>query len=105
MPCPLEPFALASASPWPLARMAMYKRGVDVLLAPTWDTSEEWVPTLRHIAKKGQVFVVGVTAILRGSDEPRDLPNADERTAATTTSCRAATPPSSPRAGRSSSGH
>ena len=61
----------------PLARMAMYERGVDVLLAPTWDNSDEWVPTLRHIAKEGQVFVIGVTAFLRGSDVPRDLSDAD----------------------------
>jgi len=62
----------------PLARAAMYEQGIDVLLAPTWDNSDEWVPTLRHIAKEGQVFVVGVTAFLRGSDVPRDLPGADE---------------------------
>lgn len=62
----------------PLARMAMYEAGVDVLLAPTWDNSDEWVPTLRHIAKEGQIFVVGVTAFLRGSDVPRDLSGADE---------------------------
>jgi nitrilase len=62
----------------PLARVAMYERGVDVLLSPTWDNSDEWVPTLRHIAKEGRIFVVGVTAFLRGSDVPRDLPGADE---------------------------
>jgi nitrilase len=62
----------------PLARMAMYERGIDVLLAPTWDNSDEWVPTLRHIAKEGQIFVVGVTAFLRGSDVPRDLSDADQ---------------------------
>ena len=62
----------------PLARAAMYESGIDVLLAPTWDNSDEWVPTLRHIAKEGQIFVVGITAFLRGSDVPRDLPDADE---------------------------
>jgi nitrilase len=62
----------------PLARMAMYERGIDVLLAPTWDNSDEWVPTLRHIAKEGQIFVIGVTAYLRGIDVPRDLSDADE---------------------------
>jgi nitrilase len=62
----------------PLARMAMYERGIHVLLAPTWDNSDEWVATLRHIAKEGQIFVVGVTAFLRGSDVPRDLSNADD---------------------------
>ena len=62
----------------PLARAALYQQGVDVLLAPTWDNSDEWVSTLRHTAKEGQVFVVGVTAYLRGSDVPRDLPGAGE---------------------------
>ncbi len=62
----------------PLARAALYDEGIDILLAPTWDNSDEWVPTLRHIAKEGQVFVVGVTAHLRGCDVPRDLPGADE---------------------------
>ncbi len=62
----------------PLARVAMYEQGIDVLLAPTWDNSDEWVPTLRHIAKEGQIYVMGVTACLRGSDVPRDLSDADE---------------------------
>lgn len=62
----------------PLARAALYEQGIDVLLAPTWDNSDTWVPTLRHIAKEGRVFVVGVTAFLRGCDVPRDLPGADD---------------------------
>jgi Carbon-nitrogen hydrolase len=35
----------------PLARAALYARGVDIYLAPTWDNSDVWVPTLRHIAR------------------------------------------------------
>lgn len=62
----------------PLARAALYQKGIDVLLVPTWDNSDVWLPTLRHIAKEGQVFVVGVTAYLRGCDIPRDLPGADD---------------------------
>jgi hypothetical protein len=62
----------------PLARAALYEAGIDVLLAPTWDNSDEWVPTLRHIAKEGQIFVVGVTPFLRGSDVPRDIEGAAE---------------------------
>lgn len=62
----------------PLARAALFEQGIDVLLAPTWDNSDTWVPTLRHIAKEGRVFVVGVTAFLRGCDVPRDLPGADD---------------------------
>jgi len=62
----------------PLARAALYQQGIDVLLAPTWDNSDEWLSTLRHTAKEGQVFVVGVSAYLRGCDIPRDLPHASD---------------------------
>jgi len=62
----------------PLARAAMYEQGIDVLLSPTWDNSDEWLATLSHIAKEGRVFVVGVTSCQNGSDIPRDLPGADE---------------------------
>ncbi|MBW3619939.1 MAG: carbon-nitrogen hydrolase family protein [Actinobacteria bacterium] len=62
----------------PLARFAMYAQGIDVYLAPTWDNSETWVPTLRHIAKEGRCHVVGITACLRGSDVPADIEGRDE---------------------------
>jgi len=62
----------------PLARAALYQKGIDVLLAPTWDNSDEWLGTLRHTAKEGRVFVVGVTAHVRGCDMPRDLPGVDD---------------------------
>jgi nitrilase len=61
----------------PLARAAMYAQGVDIYLAPTWDNSDVWVPTLRHIAKEGRVFVVGVNQCIRGSDVPADIPGRD----------------------------
>ncbi|HEX3622703.1 MAG TPA: carbon-nitrogen hydrolase family protein [Acidimicrobiales bacterium] len=61
----------------PLARAAMYAQGIDIWLAPTWDNSEVWVPTLRHIAKEGRVFVVGVNFCLRGSDVPADIVGRD----------------------------
>ncbi|MGZ4768146.1 MAG: carbon-nitrogen hydrolase family protein [Ilumatobacteraceae bacterium] len=62
----------------PLARSAMYQRGVDIYLAPTWDNSDSWISTLRHIAREGRVFVIGTNSCLRGSDVPRDLPGAAE---------------------------
>jgi len=57
----------------PLARAAMYAQGVDIYLAPTWDNSDTWVATLRHIAKEGRCYVVGVAPVLRGSDVPAEL--------------------------------
>ncbi|MGQ0803060.1 MAG: carbon-nitrogen hydrolase family protein [Actinomycetota bacterium] len=62
----------------PLARAALYAQGIDIYLAPTWDNSDVWVPTLRHIAKEGRVYVIGVNFCIRGSDVPRDLPGADD---------------------------
>jgi nitrilase len=61
----------------PLARAAMYAQGIDIYLAPTWDNSDVWVPTLRHIAKEGRVFVVGVNFCIRASDVPTDIPGRD----------------------------
>jgi nitrilase len=61
----------------PLARYAMYAKGVDVWVAPTWDQGDTWVATLRHIAKEGRVFVIGVAPLLRGSDVPDDVPGRD----------------------------
>lgn len=57
----------------PLARAAMYARGVEIYLAPTWDNDETWIATLRHIAKEGRCYVIGVSPVLRGSDVPADL--------------------------------
>jgi nitrilase len=62
----------------PLARAALYGQGIEIYVAPTWDNSEEWVPTLRHIAKEGGCHVIGVTPLLRGSDVPTDIPGRDE---------------------------
>lgn len=57
----------------PLARAAIYAQHCDIYLAPTWDTSDTWVGTLRHIAKEGRQFVIGVAPLVRGSDVPEDL--------------------------------
>jgi nitrilase len=62
----------------PLARAAMYQQNIDIYLAPTWDDSEAWVPTLRHIAREGGVFVIGTNTFMRGSDVPRSLPGASD---------------------------
>jgi nitrilase len=62
----------------PLARYAMYAQHIDIWCAPTWDNSDVWVSTLRHIAKEGRVYVLGVAPLLRGSDVPADLPGRDD---------------------------
>ncbi len=43
----------------PLARMSMYKQGVEIYIAPTADSREEWTSTMKHIALEGRCFVLG----------------------------------------------
>lgn len=61
----------------PLARAAMYQQGIEIYLAPTWDNSDSWLSTLRHIAREGRVFVIGTNTCLHGRDIPRSLPGAN----------------------------
>jgi nitrilase len=58
----------------PLARTAIYGKGVDIWTAPTWDNDENWIANLRHIAREGRVYVIGACTLLRGSDIPDDIP-------------------------------
>jgi len=42
----------------PLARAALYAKGVDLWLAPTADARDAWQATIRHIACEGRCFVL-----------------------------------------------
>ena len=57
----------------PLARYALYSQGIDIYIAPTYDSGDGWVGTLQHIAREGGCWVVGSGCVLRGADLPRDL--------------------------------
>jgi len=58
----------------PMARMAMYGKGVEIYLAPTADERDSWQATLRHIANEGRCFVLGCNQYLTKSMYPADLP-------------------------------
>lgn len=57
----------------PLARMAMYQKGVEIYLAPTADQREGWQATLKHIALEGRCFVLGCNQFMTKSMYPADL--------------------------------
>jgi nitrilase len=57
----------------PLARMAMYGKGVEIYLAPTADHRERWQATLCHIALEGRCFVLGANQVVRREMFPEDL--------------------------------
>jgi nitrilase len=54
----------------PLARTAMYAAGVQIYVAPTWDSSETWQIAMRHIAREGGMFVIGCAPGVKMSDIP-----------------------------------
>jgi nitrilase len=55
----------------PLARMAMYKQGIEIYLAPTADARESWQATMQHIALEGRCFVLAANQFVRKSDYPK----------------------------------
>ena len=57
----------------PLARMAMYEKGVEIYMAPTADARESWQATMQHISREGRCFVLGANQFVRKDDYPADL--------------------------------
>jgi len=58
----------------PLMRAAMYAKGIEIYCAPTADGRETWLPSMRHIALEGRVFVVTANQFCLRSDYPTDYP-------------------------------
>lgn len=54
----------------PLARTAMYQKGVEIYLAPTADARESWQSTMQHIALEGRCFVLASNQFVRKVDYP-----------------------------------
>jgi nitrilase len=61
----------------PLARFALYAQGIDIHIAPTYDSGEGWIGTLQHIAREGGCWVIGAGVALRNRDLPDDFPERD----------------------------
>ena len=57
----------------PLARAAMYQKGIKLYLAPTADQRDTFQCTLRHIAIEGRCFVICCNQYMEKSMYPTDL--------------------------------
>jgi nitrilase len=62
----------------PLARMAMYGKGVEIYLAPTADSRDTWGATMRHIACEGRCFVLGCNQYVTKDMYPTKLETYEE---------------------------
>ena len=54
----------------PALRMAMYAKGIEMFCVPTVDSRETWLPSMRHIAQEGRVFVLSSAQFARRGDYP-----------------------------------
>ena len=61
----------------PLARYALYSQGVEIYIAPTYDSGDAWIGTLQHIAREGRCWVVGSGNLIKAGDIPADFPDRD----------------------------
>ncbi len=55
----------------PLARMAMYRKKVELYIAPTADSRKEWTATMQHIALEGRCFVLSCNQFFTKSMYPK----------------------------------
>jgi nitrilase len=62
----------------PLARMAMYGKGVEIYFAPTADSRDTWNATMQHIACEGRCFVLGCNQFVTKEMYPSDLETFEE---------------------------
>ncbi|WP_455208514.1 carbon-nitrogen hydrolase family protein [Kaarinaea lacus] len=58
----------------PLARYALYAQGIELYIAPTYDSGDGWIGTLQHIAREACCWVVGSGNVLKATDIPADFP-------------------------------
>ena len=62
----------------PLARYALYAQDIEIFVAPTWDTSDTWLASMRHIAMEGGCWVISTGTAIQGCDVPDDFPKRDK---------------------------
>lgn len=59
----------------PLARYTLYSQGVEIYVAPTYDSGDEWLGTMQHIAREGRCWVICSGVAITNSDIPNDFPD------------------------------
>lgn len=56
----------------PEARLSMYRKGVQIYIAPTADARENWITTMKHIALEGRCFVLSCNQFVQKKDIPAE---------------------------------
>ena len=72
----------------PLARVALYEKGISLYLAPNTNDNPEWQDTIRHIAIEGHCYFVNCDMYFTRDMYPADLNEQDEIAKLPVIACR-----------------
>ena len=72
----------------PLARAALYEKGITIYISPNTNDNPEWQHTIRHIAIEGHCYFVNADLVFRKSDYPQTKSGADEISRLPDIACR-----------------
>lgn len=61
----------------PLARVALYQKGITICISPNTNDNPEWQATIQHIAIEGKCYSVNADMIIRRSSYPSDIHEID----------------------------
>ena len=61
----------------PLARVALYQKGITIYISPNTNDNPEWQATIQHIAIEGKCYFINSDMIVRKSSYPTDLNEAE----------------------------
>lgn len=57
----------------PLARVALYQKGITLYISPNTNDNKEWQATIRHIAIEGHCYFINCDMVFTTEDYPKDL--------------------------------
>lgn len=57
----------------PLSRYALYAQGIDIYIAPTYDSGDDWLYSMQHIAREAGCWVINSGNLLHAQDIPASV--------------------------------
>lgn len=72
----------------PLARVALYQKGVTLYISPNTNDNPEWQATIQHIALEGRCYFVNCNMYFTSDTYPKDLHCPQELAALPEVVCR-----------------
>ena len=62
----------------PLARVALYQKGITIYISPNTNDNPEWQASIQHIAIEGKCYFINADMVVRKDSYPKDLNTGSE---------------------------